>query len=857
MSRWLPALRMARRDLRRHKVRAVLTCLLVALPVLVATVSALASYNSRWDLEQQARSEMGLADATLEVTPFSAIRPKGAVDQWIRPAAYEERDGERVPVRRDVRDVDVRAVLPVGSVVVPQPEWRPVALATGGTGQAVVVPDSPMVEGELELQAGRLPVEPEEVAVTRPVGEELGLVRDGRPVDDARLELGDGSTVSVVGVVDLGERYTAQATTLVVAEGSVLLEGGPPTVSHLVDLPEEVTRAELRQLVRDAAAAGIALRPRDAVVHPERWGLWSSGQDVDVEPLVTGALVVLVGTLEVVLLVGAAFAVAARRQVRDLGLLSANGGAASDVRRVLLAQGLVLGVGSSVVGVLGGVAAFRALAPWWEPVFGVALWRHEIDWLALPVILVLGSLTSVVAALLPALNISRLTPVAALSGRFPVRAGEARAHRGAFALAGAGLVTLAVGGWATARTFGPGGREISAAPFVAAVGLVLLVAGTAWATPYLVRRAAALGRALPLSGRYAFRDAARHRFRSAAAVVALTVTVAGAVLAGFAFAATARSADGYLPPRALELAFDWGAERMGDPTERLERTVHEVVGPAEVLTSRALVGHRGRSVGLAGPGLGVHTADEATIRSLAGGGADEDALVAAFRDGSVVRFGGRAESRATLVVRTPEGRRRVELPSETGPVAPEARGLLDAVGRVFVSGEVVAGLGAKVGYVTTVARTERPVTQDDLDRLAVHGIEAWSDDPARAQAAQLQYAGLGVAALLCLLVVGVAVGLAAAESRDEVATLSAVGAGPWRRRGFGAVHGLFLGGVGVALGVVVGLPAGVAFSQLDGVPGIDVPWLASAGTVAAVLVSAPLVGWLVTPTRLRLTRRTA
>ena len=54
MRSWRPALRMARRDLRRHKVRAVLTCLLVTLPVFVATVAALAAYNNRWDQQREA-----------------------------------------------------------------------------------------------------------------------------------------------------------------------------------------------------------------------------------------------------------------------------------------------------------------------------------------------------------------------------------------------------------------------------------------------------------------------------------------------------------------------------------------------------------------------------------------------------------------------------------------------------------------------------------------------------------------------------------------------------------------------------------------------------------------------------------
>jgi putative ABC transport system permease protein len=111
--------------------------------------------------------------------------------------------------------------------------------------------------------------------------------------------------------------------------------------------------------------------------------------------------------------------------------------------------------------------------------------------------------------------------------------------------------------------------------------------------------------------------------------------------------------------------------------------------------------------------------------------------------------------------------------------------------------------------------------------------------------------------VLSLLVVGVAVALAAAESRDDGATLAAVGAGPWRRRSMGAMHGLFLGLVGAGLGAVVGVPAGAALTQVDGLSGVVVPWLATAGTLLVVLVSAPVAGWLVTPSRLRLTRRTA
>ena len=214
----------------------------------------------------------------------------------------------------------------------------------------------------------------------------------------------------------------------------------------------------------------------------------------DCEHLVVGALVMLVGMLEVVLLVGAAFAIAARRQVRDLGLLAANGGAGPDLRRVLLAQGLVLGAVSSVVGVALGVAAFLEGVPLWERLLGRTMYRTEVDVPTLVVVGLLGIVTAVVAALLPAWSMSRLSPVAALSGRFPVRPGEARAHRGAFVLARRRAAADAGRRVLTARSFAPRGRRARFRRSWPVSGCCSMVVGAIWATPYVVRVVAGAGR---------------------------------------------------------------------------------------------------------------------------------------------------------------------------------------------------------------------------------------------------------------------------------------------------------------------------------------------------------------------------
>ena len=103
---------MARRDLRRHKVRALLTCVLVALPVVVATVAALTSYNTRWDAEREARSSMGNADAEVVVSGVHAVRPKQAL--WL---STETAPGRRSAATRPT--VDLATLLPQGSTVVP------------------------------------------------------------------------------------------------------------------------------------------------------------------------------------------------------------------------------------------------------------------------------------------------------------------------------------------------------------------------------------------------------------------------------------------------------------------------------------------------------------------------------------------------------------------------------------------------------------------------------------------------------------------------------------------------------------------------------------------------------------------
>jgi putative ABC transport system permease protein len=880
MARWSPALRIARRDLVRHRVRTALTLALVALPVLVGVAAAEVAHNSRYEGERQARIVMGGADALVEVSPFERVRVgyRSEGDLVTRAGSFSrDRDGHRRPVRRDPAGVDLSALLPPGSRTTPASDFRDVVLATGGIGHVVLVDlRDPMTTGLGELESGRAPTAADEVAVNAPAAAELGLLRgDGTPRPDATLGLADGTQLRVVGVVgqDLDESFGG-GMTMVAAPTSGLR--GHERNRYLVDLPASAGDAP-HALAASLARHGVAMLPRDVLLHPQDWRVREPAPSpVDASSVAMGALVVLFGLVEVVLIVGSAFAVGARRQVRDLGLLAASGGAPSDVRRVLLGQGLVLGVGASVLGAAGGIGVFLAGVPVYERFAHTHVWTRDVDWVVVAALTLLGSLTGVVAALVPAWSIGRLTPLAALSGRFPLRAGESHAHRPAFVLTGTGLLALVVAGWWTAREYAPPpvtvpeqqmfASQPSVLPLVlGGFGLLMMIGGVVWSAPYVVRRVAGVGRLLPLSGRYAFRDAARHRFRTAAAAVALTVTVAGAVFAGFVMQAVAATVatESNMPPHSLMIYVDDYESVRSTPqrADQLVATVARVVGPVTAHTAYRL-SRRGApesELTLAAAGGGYQTVsavDPATMRYFAG--PHGAAALRVFESGGLVTLPGARIRDGVVTAAIRPGARKPgnQLEFRAVTISPSRRTAQGELSQAWVSRSTAQrrGLDARPGVILAVAR--RPITTDDLTRLSVYGIDTFTPDVDLAQQRWLQLGVLGAAGLVTLLVVGIAVALSAAEGRADQATMAAVGAGPWRRRSLGAMHGLFLGLVGALLGVVIGLPAGVSLMQVDGVPGVQLPWWSVACTVLAVPPLAWCAGWLTTPGRLPLVRRT-
>lgn len=139
-----------------------------------------------------------------------------------------------------------------------------------------------------------------------------------------------------------------------------------------------------------------------------------------------GLLVAGLATLQIVLLAGPAFAVGARRRQRELALVAAAGGTPAQLRRIVLADGVVLGLLGAVAGVAIGAAAAVATLPLMaehllhRPPGGVRLFP-----LALLAAAAMAVLAGLLAAVVPASSAARQPVVAMLAGR----RGVARAGR--------------------------------------------------------------------------------------------------------------------------------------------------------------------------------------------------------------------------------------------------------------------------------------------------------------------------------------------------------------------------------------------------------------------------------------------
>jgi putative ABC transport system permease protein len=857
VSRLRPPLRIAWRLARRSPGRTVLVAALVGIPVLGAAFADTMVRTQNLTPSVRATRELGAADANLTVTPFARI--EGTDGSGTTMSAIGD-------PARDPRTIRPLELLPPGSRIVRAPRY---ANAVFTLPDRRVVADAeeldtadPITAGLYAVRAGRLPARAGEVGLTRGLAGRLGAAVG----DTVRPDR--GAPVTVVGLIGVPSCRRCD-----LAIGLPGWTGPPPaaaaqdSISYLVDWPAlPGTEADL---VASLAEHGILLRLRDSILHPERY----QASAPDRTAAGAALLIIGIGLLEVLLLAGAAFAVGARRQVRDAAMVLANGGRRADVRRMVLANAVVLGLLGSVAGAVLGVGLVLAGWHWLQD-----LTREDFGGLVLSprdllLLIALQVLVSVLAAVIPAIGAGRVPVLAGLSGRYgrpPV------VRRRWQAAVGAGLVVggLAVALWSAQRwridRVPPPGTVPNATLHAAGVlvGVVLATLGLALSATGLIGLLGRLAHRLPLSARLAVRDAARHRHRTGPAVAAVMVAVTGSVaLAQVVAGYDAHDRIHYVPNYPIGAALV-SAQFLPEQDQRTdphllagahaaaaqlpatgEHPLWLLAGPRDTYLDIAPGSPPHCTSAVGGMYSGVSTATDLAMLEV--GPAQAARARAALAAGQAVVTTDCLIAGHTLALRAND-KPVAELPAVVITGAPYWR-----LPTVFVNDRTAARLGLHPYARDVLITTARTPTKVEEDKA--HGAVGDAEIDVEHGYGRPYLPGLialiAAAALVTLGGVAISVSLTAAEGRADLATLAAVGASPRRRRALAGWQAAVVSGLGVLLGGALGTITGQLV--LHSVPEYPItpPW----PVLGAICVAVPLLGVLVvvatTRSRLPMGRR--
>jgi putative ABC transport system permease protein len=829
----------------------------VALPVAGLVLGLVLVRTTTPTTEQQARWAIGQADLVVEAVPAGVDLPALLPDGARAVAVDAARSQVDLPGRR--LTASLRA-LPLGD---------------------------PLIEGMLQLDRGRAPAGTGEAAVSSSVLEAAGIEIG----DTLHLAQPDVDLVVTGAVL---EPQNVRGATVAVAPRALetLLGEGDESVDAIAAVAEG--RRWLVELDGgDAEVLGDRLRAEHDLVASTRAEL--TQEPMGPAPVSSVFVLGALALFEAGLMAGAAFAVGARRQTRTLGLIAATGGERRHLAGVVLMSGVVLGVVGAGVGVGLGLAASLALAPSLDRITGTLIEGLVVPPLGVAGAAVLGVVAAVGAAWLPARSAARVPPADALAGQRPL----SRPRRAATILGAGGVI----GGCGLAAV---GAMAGDAGSLLIVTGAVAIVAGFALTSPTLVGALGHLAPRLPTSLRLAVRDAARHRSRVGPAVAAVMAALSMPVAVVTLTASNeARSRANYVPLLADDQLLIGEAGAGHDPqvlreaSEAMAATVPgTVVAPVlhaalpdtweRPLIERPPIERPPNTAGggadirpvIGSPGMAYVSFERpegdilqdflplsvgsAELLEAAGG---EEAL-AAFEAGKVVALGrglvaggevelGTSSDNAQGITFLGEATRSLPAVEVDVPVSVSGPTFLISTDRATELG--LAPLPAEQWLL----RTPTPVDDETLDQLRVIADEAGAfvqnEEGFSTGNALLNALAVALSAVIALSVVAIATALSAAESRNDLATLTAIGAGPRIRRGVRATQAGVLAALGGVLAIPAGLlPAVTVLAARDTAGYLILPWGAMAAAAIAVpLVAAGAAALLSRTPRTTLTRRLA
>lgn len=857
-SSWRLSGRLARREVRRRPGRTLLVALLVAIPVFAMT--------------------LGSIIARSETNPISYLRSYGASDFAIDQSSYLDERGVR---QEPVTAADLPAgTLPEGTISTDVVTVY-TSVTTTADEQADVTAtyfdvSSAIVDGIIDVTDGRLPADgTDEVLLQPKLAGELGV-----GIGD-RLELArPDRTLTVVG---LGRKSDDHGRPLMLLGQLDRDQLRSWILTTLVDLPPGATAdAALDSIAESGALSPEQMRSLSART-PN--GYWYSdnlhvADDVDASALAWGWVAGVLSLAALGVIIAAAFATSARRQLATVGQLAANGAPPRLIRRTLSLQGTWSGAVGAGAGIGLAIGLFLVGTPLIERIVNRSWTDTRIVPLDMVVLFLTGVAAATIAALLPARSLAKTSVLSALAGRRPIRPVQARTVAVGVVCFVSGLFLLTV---ATAGAQGSDGNDGDLFAMVAIFGGLGVLAGMCLASPLAITASTALFSQLGASWRLSGRSLCRTRWRSAAVVTAIGVAGAFAV----AGASVASDLDGSgtsdatdLPRNVVLLRSTDGTDASGlDPG--ILRDVRDVVGtsaesmvygldvapPNDEQINDAFANTDEMAFVYITTPNEVTVADDALIDGMGLSAADRAAL---DEVGAMALWGNFVSDDPNVPTEQPVSTGR--LFTGDGEIGFDVIGVEDPFeSRNGVSGYVMTEQQATELGIDVIPTGIRFTADDDItgtQRSALDEIrfgedgfnDAWIVGDETAEYPNVDNSGsfwidyqyinsnpsetlvqaaiVAATLLLVLLVVAIGLSLAAVESRDERNTLIAVGASPSTLRRRSATTAVVLAATGGVLAIPTGLlPVWTVTLAASGDDSATIPWL----SIVAIVVVVPLL----------------
>ena len=712
----------------------------------------------------------------------------------------------------------------------------------GGADLRAQDPNAPYTRPLLALDSGHYPATAGQVAVTSGLAQLYGL------------RIGSVWHVPASAGASAGRAFTV---TGIVENPSNLLDEFALVAPGQLDAPQRVRIFIGVSLDSAAAAAAGNVIPGSATVTAPR------PSDSILSPATIVLIISVLGLAFIGLVASAAFTVMAQRRQRALGMLASLGATESDVRFVLLVDGLVAGVAGAILG----AAIASGLWFWYYPHLETAT-AHRTDplnlpWAAVVIGMLLAVVTSVIAAAWPGRSVSKLPVVAAISGRVGAPHTITRSPRtGLLFLAGGLFVLLFSGGW------NGGGSDA----YLVIAAMIACVIACALLAPFAVDRLARFAWRAPLATRLALRDLVRYRSRSGAAMAAVSFAVFIATLAIVIASVRFDDALDYIAPNMASGQLILYAPG-NDPAQfqpgqftpaakltaarreagTLARQLHApapleldlAVSPHVPMPGQPTENQYGALISLHGRGVGglMYVATPALLKAfgITASEVNPAADVLTARAG-LPSTGGLALVSGNYLAQSPPG-----CPAGLcllNPVIQEVGKLPagTAVPNMVITEQAVRALHetiVPVGWLVQAPAALTPV-QINAARQAAVGlgttIETKSGQLGLGQISDSATIG-GI--LLALGVLAMTVGLIRSETAGDLRTLTATGAGARTRRALTGVTAGTIALLGAALGTVTAFLAALSWAHAN-VTGTfsNVPW----SDVGLLVIGMPLVG---------------